>query len=254
MAFLFLTVFRDEKISLFLGITEAKNNKYICLGKMKKKIKVHIADDHQILIDGICAVLSSEENIEVVGYSLNGKDVLDWFSVHTADVLILDINMPIIDGIAVLKNFSKTSIKHKIIVLSSYDDIKLIKEVLKIGANGFLAKKCAGENIVAAINAVYNGQQYFEKSIQDKLLLSFSDSSLNKETPLSPDGAFFSLLTDREIEILKLIAKQYTTSEISNELHISINTVETHRKNIISKLNVKNVVGLALYAFKNNLV
>ena len=117
MAFLFLTVFRDEKISLFLGITEAKNNKYICLGKMKKKIKVHIADDHQILIDGICAVLSSEENIEVVGYSLNGKDVLDWFSVHTADVLILDINMPIIDGITVLKNFSKTSIKDKIIVL-----------------------------------------------------------------------------------------------------------------------------------------
>ncbi|MBP8792494.1 MAG: response regulator transcription factor [Lutibacter sp.] len=221
---------------------------------MKKKIQVHIADDHQLLIDGIQAVLSSEENIEVVGHSLNGQDVLDWFSANTADVLILDINMPIVDGITVLKKFSESNFKHKIIVLSSYDDIKLIKEVLKIGANSFLAKKCAGENIVSAINAVYNGEQYFEKSIQDKLLLSFSNKSSSKETQLSADGAFFSLLTEREIEILQLIAKQYTSSEISNELHISVNTVETHRKNLIFKLNVKNVVGLALYAYKNNLV
>ncbi len=220
---------------------------------MKKKIKVHIADDHQILIDGIIAVLSSEKNIEVVGYSLNGEDVLSWFETNTADVLILDINMPKVDGIAVLQKFNEQNFEHKIIVLSSYDDLKLIKEVLKIGAHGFLAKKCAGEKIVEAINTVYTGEQYFEKSIQDKLISSFSKNP-NKIDSKSPDGAFFSILTEREIDVLKLIAKQYTTAEISDILHISSNTVETHRKNLISKLNVKNVVGLALYAFKNNLV
>ena len=105
-----------------------------------KKIKVHIADDHQILIDGIYAVLSSEENIEVVGSSLNGEDVLKWFASNEADILILDINMPIVDGIEVLQSFIKIGFQQKTIILSSYDDIKLIKEVLKIGAKGFLAK------------------------------------------------------------------------------------------------------------------
>ena len=223
------------------------------MGKIMEKIKVHIADDHQILIDGIIAVLSSEKNIEVVGYSLNGEDVLNWFAANEADVLILDINMPKVDGIAVLQNLIDFDFQPKVIVLSSYDDVKLIKEVLKIGAVGFLAKKCAGENIVEAINKVYKGEQYFEKSIQQKLLNTFTTQSSSKNA-VSQDGPFFSSLTPRELEVLQLIARQYNTKEISTELHISVNTVETHRKNLISKLNVKNVVGLAVYAFKNNLV
>ncbi|WP_317041030.1 response regulator transcription factor [Lutibacter maritimus] len=219
-----------------------------------KKIKVYIADDHQILIDGIIAVLSSEENIEVVGFSLNGEDVLKWFKTNTADVLILDINMPKVDGIAVLQNFFNNNFQQKVIVLSSYDDVKLIKEVLKIGALGFLAKKCAGENIVEAINKVNNGEQYFEKSIQQKLLDTFNTHKSTSKEFVSQDGSFFSSLTPRELDVLQLIAKQYNTKEISDQLHISVNTVETHRKNLISKLNVKNVVGLAIYALKNNLV
>jgi DNA-binding NarL/FixJ family response regulator len=219
-----------------------------------KKIKVYIADDHQILIDGIIAVLSSEENIEVVGYSLNGEDVLKWFKTNTADVLILDINMPKVDGIAVLQNFFNNNFQQKVIVLSSYDDVKLIKEVLKIGALGFLAKKCAGENIVEAINKVNNGEQYFEKSIQQKLLATFNTNKSTSKEFVSQEGSFFSSLTPRELDVLQLIAKQYNTKEISDQLHISVNTVETHRKNLISKLNVKNVVGLAIYAIKNNLV
>ncbi len=218
-----------------------------------RKIKVHIADDHQILIDGIIAVLSSEENIEVVGYSLNGKDVLNWFDSNKADILILDINMPELDGIGVLHSFFEQGFQHKVIVLSSYDDSKLIKEVLKIGASGFLAKKCAGENIVEAINTVYKGQQYFSKSIQEKLLATFTKNLVKKEIP-SQDGSFFSSITPRELDVLRLIARQHNSKEISKELHISINTVETHRKNLISKLNVKNVVGLAIYAVKNNIV
>ncbi|WP_227807487.1 response regulator [Lutibacter profundi] len=222
-------------------------------GKILEKIKVYIADDHQLLIDGIIAVLGSEKNIEVVGYSLNGEDVIDWFKKNTADILILDINMPKIDGVGVLQYFFKKGLQQKVIILSSYDDTKLIKEVLKIGASGFLAKKCAAENIIEAINVVYKGKQYFSKSIQDKLIATFTNNAI-KSNRESIESSFFSSLTPREIEVLKLIAEQYSSKEISKLLHISINTVETHRKNLISKLNVKNVVGLAIYAVKNNIV
>ena len=162
--------------------------------------------------------------------------------------------MPKVDGIAVLQNFFNNNFQQKVIVLSSYDDVKLIKEVLKIGALGFLAKKCAGENIVEAINKVNNGEQYFEKSIQQKLLATFNTNKSTSKEFVSQEGSFFSSLTPRELDVLQLIAKQYNTKEISDQLHISVNTVETHRKNLISKLNVKNVVGLAIYAIKNNLV
>lgn len=218
-----------------------------------KKIKVHIADDHQILIDGIIAVLSSENNIEVVGYSQNGKDVIEWFTANEADILVLDISMPEVDGIEVLQSFSERNFQQKVIVLSSYDDVKLIKEVLKIGASGFLAKKCAGENIVDAINTVFKGQQYFSKSIKEKLLSTFT-KDLTRNEASSLDSTFFSLLTPREIDVLRLIALQSNTKEIAKELCISVNTVETHRKSLISKLKVKNVVGLAIYAVKNNIV
>jgi DNA-binding NarL/FixJ family response regulator len=107
-----------------------------------EKIRVHIADDHKILIDGIKAVLKTESSIEVVGQSLNGIDVLNWFeSGNNCDVLVLDINMPKMDGIEVLRALEEKVITHKTIVLSSYDDMKLVKEVLKMGADGFLAKK-----------------------------------------------------------------------------------------------------------------
>lgn len=213
-----------------------------------KKIKVHIADDHKVLIDGIKAVLKTEEQIEVVGCSLNGEQVLQWYDENTSDVLILDINMPIIDGIAVLKAFEKKEKIPLVVVLSSYDDVKLVREVMKIGAKGFLAKKCASEQIVEAIKTVYDGENYFSKSIQSKIASSFAKKSINNE------NNSFNLLTDREKEILTLIAQEFNTREIAESLFISINTVETHRKNLIKKLQVKNVVGLALFAHKNKMI
>lgn len=221
------------------------------MGKLKK-IKVHIADDHMVLIDGIKAVLKTDKEIDVVGSSLNGQDVLDWYTTNTSDVLVLDINMPKVDGIKVLQEFSKRDSKPHIVVLSSYDDKKLVKEVLKIGADGFLAKKCAGEQIVKAIKTVYQGDQYFSEGIQKKIVSILSKGVVDTEG--SQDGIFFSSLTEREIEILKLIAQEYSTKEIGNQLSISVNTVESHRKNLMRKLKVKNAIGLALYAHKNQLV
>lgn len=219
---------------------------------MEKIIKVHIADDHQILIDGVKAVLSIEPNIEVVGFSLNGIEVIKWFKENKADVLILDINMPELDGIGVLKKMRKNKKRPKIIVLSSYDDVKLVKEVLSMGALGFVPKKSAGEHIVSAVYNVAEGKQYFTEYTKEKMMQALVHGQTKNAG--NQDGVFISSLTIREAQVLKLVAQQYNTRDISLELHISESTVETHRKNLMKKIKVKNSVGLAIFAMKNGMV
>lgn len=221
---------------------------------MKEKIQVHIADDHEILIEGIIAVIKTDKDMEVNGYSLTGKEVIDWFDVENnkADVLILDITMPDLDGFEVLKHFKRNNIHQKIIVLSSYDDIKIVQEVLNLGCKGYISKNSAGEHVVRAIKAVANGEQYFSSDIQKNLLKSF----LGQNVPQGemPVQHLKESLTERELEVLTLITKQYSSIEIADFLSISVNTVETHRKSLLRKINVKNAVGLAMYAVKNNIV
>lgn len=219
---------------------------------MDKMITVHIADDHQILIDGVKAVLNIEPKIEVVGYSLNGNQVIAWFKEQSCDVLILDINMPELDGIEVLKKLKQHKNRPEIIVLSSYDDVKLVKEVLQMGAKGFVPKKSAGEHIVNAVYKVAEGSQYFTDDIKEKMMQTLLNGQIKNEG--SQDGVLISSLTKREVEILKLVAQQYSTREIGDELHISESTVETHRKNLMKKVKVKNSVGLAIFALKNEVI
>ncbi|MDY7394446.1 response regulator transcription factor [Aureibaculum sp. 2210JD6-5] len=219
---------------------------------LNDKITVHIADDHQILIDGVMAVLGLERDIDVVGYSLNGEQVIEWFEENSSDVLVLDINMPILDGLEVLKKFQGMEDVPKIIILSSYDDIKLIKEVLGMGAMGFVPKKSAGEHIVKAIREVHKGKQYFSDEVKEKMMKTLMGKPMHKAD--NPEGVLINSLTRREYQILKLIAQQYTTREIGDTLGISESTVETHRKNLIKKVNVKNTVGLAIFAMKNEIV
>src|SRR6188768_428496 len=118
---------------------------------MKRKIRIHLADDHQVLIDGLTNLLHTVPNFEVVGNSLDGTTVYDSIIENNADILILDISMPQKDGIEVLKEFNKNENTCKVIILSSYDELKIIKEVMKFGAKGYLTKKCAGKNIIEAI-------------------------------------------------------------------------------------------------------
>ena len=219
---------------------------------MEKTITVHIADDHQILIDGVKAVLDLEPNIEVIGYSLNGLQVVEWFKENQADVLVLDINMPELDGIEVLKKLKGHKNKPEIIVLSSYDDVKLVKEVLQMGAKGFVPKKSAGEHIVNAVYKVAEGNQYFTDDIKEKMMQTLLNGQVKNEG--SQDGVLISSLTKREVQVLKLVAQQYSTREIGDELHISESTVETHRKNLMKKVKVKNSVGLAIFALKDEVI
>lgn len=214
------------------------------------KIQVHIADDHKILIEGVIALLNTEDNIQVRDFSLTGKEVVQWFSNNKADVLILDINMPEMDGIDVLRTFKQRGIKVKTIILSSLTDPKLVQEMIALGANGFLDKSCAYEHIIDAVKAVHKGLQYFSDDIKTSLFNLYVTESKEEEETSSAD----EYLTDREIEVLKLIAKEKNSSEIAEALNISLKTVETYRRNLYKKLQVKNVVGLAMYAVKNNIV
>jgi DNA-binding NarL/FixJ family response regulator len=221
---------------------------------MKEKISVHVADDHKIVIDGIIAVINTDKDIEITGFSLTGKEVTDWFDVkkNKADVLILDITMPILDGIGVLKHFNKNNIDHKVIILSSYDDIKIVQEMLSLGCKGYITKNNAGEHIVDAIKAVAKGEQYFSDDVQRTLLKSFSGLKVPKGG--LPDQFLVETLTEKELVVLKLITKQHSTPEIADVLDVSVSTIETHRKSLLRKIKVKNSVGLAMYAVKNKIV
>ena len=222
--------------------------------RMKKKILIHVADNHQILIEGIVAVVDTDKDISVEGYSLTGQQVIDWYSNkdNIADVLILDITMPVIDGFQVLKYFQDNKIEQKVIVLSSYDDLRIVQEVLSLGCKGYISKNNASEHILRAIKAVANGEQYFSSDIQAVMVKSLTGQDV--EQGHMPNDFLINSLTERELEVLKLITKQYSSMQIADRLCLSVNTIETYRKRLLKKINVKNAVGLAMYAVKNNIV
>lgn len=218
---------------------------------MEQKIRIYLADDHQVLLDGIHFLLKTIPNFEVVGFSLNGNNLYQDVIDSNAAILILDLNMPEKDGIKVIKDFSEKGIPCKVIILSSYDDLKLIKEVMRLGASGYLTKKCAGENIVEAIIAVSNGEDYFCNSVREKIfnLVKKDNQKVNQSFTLAN-----TILTERELEVITLIGLELSGKEISENLFISTNTVETHRKNIMKKIGAKNTIGLVKYAINNNLI
>ena len=220
---------------------------------MENKIKIHLADDHQVLIDGILAVLKTNSDFEVVGFSLNGEGLVDRVARNKADILIMDINMPEKDGIEVLREMNKAGFTCKVIILSSYDDAKLIKEVIKLGASGYLTKQCAGESIIDAITTVAYGNQYFSDAIKDKIFNIYTGNNNDHNQSLNIED-LISSITARELEILNLISQERSGKYISDLLNISVNTVETHRKNLMKKLNVKSSVGLVIFAVKHNLI
>lgn len=216
-----------------------------------KKIRIHLADDHQVLLDGLSRLINTVEEYEIVGTSLDGSNIYNEVCNNQSSVLVLDISMPMKDGIEVLKEFNQKGYPCRVIVLSSYDDLKIIKEVMTLGASGYLTKKCAGENIIEAIKTVNEGEEYFCKDVRSKIFDTFSKTNPKLYTF---EQLHHPTLTTRELEIVTLISLEYSGKEISEKLFISTNTVETHRKNIMKKLKTKNTIGLVKYALKNNLI
>ncbi len=211
-------------------------------------IKIIIADDHQLFIEGVRSLVDSMENIEIIAELSNGQEVLDTIHENPCDLILMDINMPIVDGIEATKQIKKSYPQVKILMLTMFSSRDYIEKLLKAGADGYLLKNTDAKELKLAIETVVNGDSYFSKEVTARIM----EGLQKKKT----DDKFKHLieLTEREIDVLKLIVQEFTTAEIAEKLFISTHTVETHRKNLISKLNVRNIAGLVKYAMQNGLV
>ncbi|MEO9869913.1 response regulator transcription factor [Ekhidna sp.] len=202
-------------------------------------IKILIADDHQIVLDGLKMVLGSHEDFEVVGEASNGIEVLDFLVKNRADIVVLDINMPEMDGIKCAKKIKATYPKIKVIILTMYAQKSFVEEIVKIGIDGCLLKNNTGKELSEAITRVHSGMSYY-----DQIQTFNKDDKNQKELPLS----------EREIEIIRKLADGLTSSQISNTLFISEHTVKTHRKNILKKLDLHSSSELIQYALNKGII
>lgn len=203
-----------------------------------------MADDHAILRDGIASLLGSELSLQVACTASGGYEVLELIDKCYIDVCLLDINMPGLDGIETAKLIRQRKPEIKIIMLTTYNDREIISELVQIGVSGYLLKNSDKEELVEAINKVMKGRHYFSEEVEKIILEGLIEKKSAEVIPL----------TERELEILQLLAKEYTNDRIAAELHISYRTVETHRKNIMQKTKASNLAGLIKYAFSKGLI
>ena len=211
-----------------------------------EKIKIILVDDHQMFRDGVKSVLDDEENIEIIGEVGAAKELYDLLKSDSPDLIITDISMPDISGIEIAKYVSENYPGIKILILSMHSNEEFITKALSVGANGYLPKDTSMSELLEAINAIYKGDNYFNKNISDTILKSIINKS--KQENLEQNT-----LTKREKEVIKLVVEGLTNKEIADKLFISIRTVDSHKNNIMQKLNLKSSVELVKYAIKNNL-
>jgi DNA-binding NarL/FixJ family response regulator len=208
----------------------------------KSKIRVLIADDHRILLEGLVLMLKDEPSIEIVSTAANGEEVLTKMSSYYVDVLLMDIQMPVLDGYETAKIITTKFKETKIIILSMHSQHIYIQKMFLLGVSGYLLKSSSKEEILEAINKVYSGSKYFSSEVTTTIL---EQNLLINKKKISFD------LTKREKEILKLIASGFSNSDISKNLFLSIATVKTHRKNLMRKLDINNSITLVKYALEN---
>lgn len=207
-------------------------------------INVLLADDHMMVREGIHQLLELEENINVVGEAGNGVECIDAIFRLNPDVVILDINMPMMDGLSVLKKVREKKISCKIIVLTFYNEIGIIQDAVDNGANGYILKESDSSLLVKAINIVTKGGRYIQPSI----------AAMIRKNKIIEQQKNTEILTKRELEIIKLLVGGLFNKEIADNLNISEKTVKNHISSIFRKINVSDRTQAAVYAIKNNLV
>lgn len=213
---------------------------------MTEPIKVVIADDHRMFIDGVISLLKKEKNISFVFEALNGEDALHYIRHNPVDLLITDISMPEMSGTELTRKVKLEFPQLKILVLTMFNDAAIIKDILQSEAEGYILKNTGRQELVGAITKIMDNGTYYSNEVINQLLIQ-------KKKDSSPP-AKNTTLTTRELEILKLVCEEYTTAQIAEKLFISPRTVDTHRKNILEKTGVKTIIGLIKYAYENNLL
>lgn len=206
------------------------------------RIKVLLVDDHQIIVDGLKSLLKDSADIMVAGEANNGREALRILNFLGIDVVLMDVDMPVMNGIDALKEIAKLYPRTSVIILSMHQEAGMIKSLMNLGAKGYLLKSSSKDELISGIRKVADGQSYFSTDVTLSLLSSGSGNQQNE------------ILTDRETEILRLIAEGFSNKEIGSKLFISHRTVDTHRTNLMKKLDVNNIAGLISYAIRNGIV
>lgn len=213
-------------------------------------IRVLITDDHQIVLDSLSLLISTIPAMEVVGTLNDSRKVLGFLDTHEIDILVTDLSMPYLSGVALTLQVRQKFPNLKILMLTVSEDAGNIRQAFQAGVSGYVMKKANRAELERALTTVARGEKYFSEAVMRELLSPASlAATSNEEIPSEPIA-----VTARELEIIRLIAQELSTSEIAERLFISVGTVETHRHNILRKLGVKNAIGIIKYAVKNKLV
>ncbi len=207
-------------------------------------IRLLLADDHLLFLDGLGSLFADETDIAITGKATNGREVLRLLKEHKTDLVLLDVNMPVMDGLETTVQAKALYPDLKILILTMYNTHEFISNLVKAGADGYILKNTGKEELLKAVRQVVRGENYFSTAVTTTLVSGIrSTGTTEEEVPLSK----------REIEVLKLISQEFTTHEIADKLFLSAHTIDTHRKNLLSKLNVKNTAGLVRYAITKGL-
>lgn len=211
-----------------------------------KKHRIILVDDHQMLIDGLTAILSINNDIEIIKTFTNGKLLIEEVSSLHPDIILTDISMPEIDGYELTKQIKKINPSIHVIALSMSGNIVDINRMIEVGISGYVLKNVGNKELVEAIYKVAQGKMHFSDDVLEEMIKNKNSKPEKLEEQAK--------LTERELEILKLIVQEYNNAEIADKLFISERTVETHRKNMIRKFNTKTIVGLIKYAIDSKLI
>jgi len=215
------------------------------------KIKLAIVDDQVLFLKGLKLLISSFEEVELIIQANNGQELLDAIEKEQPDVILMDLKMPVMDGLEATERIKANYPEIKVILLTTYDEEKLIHHIMKKGANGYLLKNEEPEILKEAILTVVKKEFYFNEYVS-KALLGGMQKRPNEVRPWKSTNNIS--LTKREMEVLQLICKEQTSAEIADLLYLSPRTVENHRKNLLEKTGAKNTAGLVIFAIQNQLI
>ena len=214
-----------------------------------KRITVLLADDHVVVRQGLCALLTSEGDIEVVAEAENGRQAVALAKKTSPDVVVMDVAMPLLNGAEATRQILKNVPGAKVLVLSSYGDDECVSQLMQAGAAGYLLKQSAANDLLKAIREVNSGHAFFSPVIARRLRDQYHDAFTNGQAPKKTGE-----LSSREAEVLQLIAEGFSNKQIASELVISIKTVEKHRQQVMNKLHIHDVAGLTRYAVSKGIV
>ncbi len=214
-----------------------------------KKIAVLLVDDHTVVRQGLRALLQAEEDLEVIGEAENGRQAVVLARKTLPDVVVMDVAMPLLNGLEATRQILKSVPAAKVLVLTSYGDDECVEQLLQAGATGYLIKQTAANDLLKAIREVHRGNAFFSPSIAKRLRDQRREVFTGGQTSKKVGE-----LTSREAEVLQLIAEGFPNKQIASELSISIKTVEKHRQQVMNKLNIHEVAGLTRYAISKGMV